>query len=69
MATGSFAPQPGNPAAYDWHAYYGGTGGLNEQGTPYGHGHIHIQNGVVQANRMPAERALGQLAVNGGLHP
>lgn len=68
MATTSFSQQPNNPSAYDFHAYYGGTGGPNEYGTPYGHGHLHIQNGIVQHNRMPAERALGQLAVGGYLH-
>ena len=67
MAVTNFSRQPGNPDAYDWHALYGGTGGPNEHGTPYGHGHLHIQNGVTQYNRPPAEVALGQLAVRGFL--
>jgi hypothetical protein len=65
MANTSFSPQPGNPSAYDFHAYYGGTGSPNAAGTPRGHGHIHIQNGAVAYHRMPVERGLGQIAVGG----
>jgi hypothetical protein len=68
MASTSYSQQPGNPAAYDFHAYYGGTGSPNEYGTPHGHGHIHIQNGQVEYHRMPVERGLGQIAVNGHFH-
>lgn len=68
MASTSFSQQPGNPAAYDFHAYYGGTGSPNEHGTPHGHGHLHIQNGQTVFNRMPVERGVGQIAVGGIFH-
>lgn len=68
MTTTSYSQQPGNPSAYDYHAYYGGTGSPNEHGTPHGHGHIHIQNGATAFNRMPVERGLGQIAVHGHFH-
>jgi hypothetical protein len=68
MANVSFSRQPGNPNAYDLHAYYGGTGSLNDHGTPQGHGHLHIQNGQTVHHRMPVERALGQIAVSGRWH-
>lgn len=68
MTNTSYSQQPGNSDAYDYHAFYGGTGSPNEFGTPIGHGHIHIQNGAVQYHRMPVERGLGQIAVGGAFH-
>lgn len=68
MAHISNSPQPGNPAAYDFHALYGGTGGPNEHGTPHGHGHLQIQNGQTVYNRMPVERGVGQIALGGHFH-
>lgn len=69
MANSSYSSQPGNPDAYDYHEYRGGTGGPNAHGTPHGHGHQHIQNGQLIYDRPPVEEALGSLAVNGNMPP
>jgi hypothetical protein len=60
MADTSFHPQPQNPNAFDFHAYYGGDKGQHPHLT---HGHIHITHHGVQYHRPPGAPEIGSLAL------
>lgn len=68
MTSGSYARQPGNLNAYDFHAYYGGGNLLKQQGISDGRVHRRIQNGSTVFHRVPVERGFGQISVSGSIH-
>jgi len=66
MAHTTFNPQPQNPGAFDFHAYYGGV--PNGGPEPYpGHGHYQADHNGTVFHRPPIQQQLGQLAVRGTL--